>query len=81
MFLVNGKGSIIRLIAGIFVLGSVILSVTVSQYFLYFTGLVGTMLIISATTGFCPMELILKAFKVEMRTVVKTSDSINSKSA
>ena len=69
MFLVNGKGSIIRLIAGFFVLSSVILSHYVSQYWLIFTGFVGFMLMISALTGFCPMELILKAFGVKERKI------------
>lgn len=69
MFIVNGKGSLIRLIAGFFVLASVLLAVFVSQYWLIFTGLVGTMLMISALTGFCPMELILKAAGAEQRKI------------
>lgn len=69
MYVVNGKGSMIRLIAGIFVLGSVLLSLYVNEYFIYFTMFVGFMLILSATTGFCPMELILKAFKVQEKKV------------
>lgn len=70
MYVVNGKGSLIRLVAGIFVLGSVLL-----EYFevlpgaIYFTMFVGTMLMISALTGFCPMELILKAVKVQEKKV------------
>lgn len=71
MYVVNGKGSLIRLIAGFFVLGSVLLAHFVSTYWLFFTGLVGLMLMISAVTGFCPMELILKALKVEQRQVVQ----------
>jgi len=66
-----GKGSLIRLIAGTFVLVSVILGFLISRYFLYFTGLVGLMLIISSLTGFCPMEIILKALGVEQRDVCK----------
>jgi len=65
MYIINGKGSMIRLIAGIFVLGSAILGYFVHEYFLFFTMFVGTMLLLSATTGFCPMELILKQFKVQ----------------
>ena len=64
MYVINGKGSMVRLIAGIFVLGSALLGYFVHQNYLFFTMFVGTMLILSATTGFCPMELILKAFKV-----------------
>lgn len=65
MFLVNGKGSLIRLIAGFFILVSVLLAHFLSPYWLIFTGLVGFMLMVSALTGFCPMELILKAFGVK----------------
>lgn len=71
MYIVNGKGSFIRLIAGFFVLASVILGVTISKYFLYFTGFVGFMLMFSSITGFCPMELILKAVGAEQRKVCK----------
>lgn len=69
MYVVNGKGSMIRLIAGLFVLGSALLGYFVHQYWLFFTMFVGTMLLLSATTGFCPMELILKAFKVKEKKV------------
>lgn len=65
MYVINGKGSLVRLIAGFFVLGSVLLGAFVSPYWLFFTGFVGTMLMISALTGFCPMELILRAFGVK----------------
>ncbi len=69
MYVVNGKGSMIRLIAGLFVLGSAILGYFVNDNFLFFTMFVGAMLLLSATTGFCPMELILKAFKVKEKKV------------
>jgi hypothetical protein len=69
MYVVNGKGSLIRLIAGIFVLGSALLGYFVHINFLFFTMFVGTMLLLSATTGFCPMELILKALKVPEKKV------------
>jgi len=71
LFIVNGKGSIIRLIAGFFVLSSVLLSLFVHKNFIYFTGFVGGMLILSASTGFCPMELILKLSKIEERRTTK----------
>lgn len=70
MYLINGKGSIIRVIAGIFVIASVLLGMFVSQGFLYFTVLVGTMLFLSGTTGFCPMELILGNTKLEKKHAV-----------
>lgn len=69
MYVVNGKGSMIRLIAGLFVLLSALLGYFVADAFLFFTMFVGTMLLLSATTGFCPMELILKAFKVKVKEV------------
>ncbi len=71
MYVVNGKGSLIRFIAGFFVLGSVLLSHFINPYWLFFTGFVGAMLMISALTGFCPMELILKALGAEQRKVCK----------
>ncbi|MDA8098737.1 MAG: DUF2892 domain-containing protein [Nitrospiraceae bacterium] len=52
---------LIRLFAGIFVLGSVVLGFTVSPKWFYFSGLVGGMLTIFALTGFCPMSIILHA--------------------
>ncbi len=67
MFIVNGKNSLIRLIAGFFVLGSVILSQVHHPYWLFFTGFVGCMLMISSLTGFCPMEIILRALGVKER--------------
>jgi hypothetical protein len=71
MYVENGKGSLIRLIGGLLILISVVLGFTVSEYFFYFTGWVGLMLVLSATTGFCPMELILKAIGVEQRKICK----------
>ena len=50
---------LIRLFAGIFILGSVVLGFTVSVKWFYFSGLVGLMLTIFALTGFCPMSIIL----------------------
>ena len=67
MYLIGGKGSIIRVVAGVFVLGSVLLGLFVAQGFLYFTALVGLMLLLSGTTGFCPMEMMLKMTKIEKR--------------
>lgn len=69
MYVVNGKGSLVRLIAGVFVLGSALWGYFGPKEILFFTMFVGTMLLLSATTGFCPMELILKAFKVKEKKV------------
>jgi len=51
----------IRLIAGSFVLSSVLLGYFVNHGWFFFTGFVGTMLIVNALTGFCPMGAVLKA--------------------
>lgn len=69
MYVVTGKGSLVRLIAGFFVLGSVLLAYFVSNYWMIFTGFVGIMLMISSLTGFCPMELILKALGAKQRNL------------
>ncbi|MFD2172466.1 YgaP family membrane protein [Rhodobacter lacus] len=45
--------------AGIMVLVSVILTWTVSVYFLWFTVFIGVNLIQSAFTGFCPAAMVL----------------------
>lgn len=53
---------IVLAVAGLFIVLSVSLSVTVSPMWLYLTGFVGVNLLQSAFTGFCPLALILKAF-------------------
>jgi hypothetical protein len=58
---------LIRLVAGIFVLGSVILGFFASSTWFYFSGFVGLMLTIFALTGFCPMSIILHAFGARER--------------
>ncbi len=50
----------LRAIAGFFVVASVVLGVTVSPWFLAFTGFVGLNLFQSAFTGWCPMMSILR---------------------
>ncbi|HEU4569601.1 MAG TPA: DUF2892 domain-containing protein [Gemmatimonadales bacterium] len=50
---------IIRRIAGIFVMLSVILAMTVSPLWLWFTLFVGFNLFQSSLTNFCPLERIL----------------------
>ena len=49
----------VYLLAGIFVLASIILSLTVHENFLYFTALVGAMLINFSLTGYCPLSILL----------------------
>ncbi len=57
----------IRLLAGIFVLGSTFLGFFVHPDWFLFTGFVGAMLTIFALTGFCPMSIILHAFGARER--------------
>ncbi len=60
---------VIFLIAGIFVLASVLLGAFVSKYFLIFTGLVGAMLINFAFSGICPMAIFLDKIGIKERQI------------
>jgi len=55
----------IRVIAGIFILVSVLLAIWVSPWWLIWTTLIGVNLVQSAFTGWCPAEIILKKFGVK----------------
>lgn len=50
----------IRAFAGMFILGSLLLSHYHSPYWLYFTAFVGANLLQSAFTRFCPLEIVLR---------------------
>jgi hypothetical protein len=50
----------LRLIAGIFVLGTLLLGYFVNHYWFLFTGFVALNLIQSAFTNWCPMMTILR---------------------
>jgi hypothetical protein len=50
----------LRLVAGFFVLLSVLLTVSVSPWFLAFTAFVGANLFQSAFTNWCPMMAVLR---------------------
>lgn len=50
----------IRILAGTLILASLVLGLTVSQYWFILTGFVGLNLIQSAFTKFCPAEIILR---------------------
>lgn len=54
----------LRMIAGFFVMLSVLLAVTVDIRWLYFTGFVGLNLFQSAFSNWCPMITILKKLGV-----------------
>ncbi len=55
----------VLMFAGLFILGSVILSQIHSPYWLLFTAFVGANLFQSSFTGFCPLAKILKAMGVK----------------
>jgi len=55
----------LRLIAGVFVLGSLALGYWVSPYWLLFTAFVGLNLFQSAFTNWCPMMTILRKVGVK----------------
>ncbi len=58
---------LIRLLAGVLVLGSTLLGFFVHPDWFLFAGFVGAMLTIFALTGFCPMSIILYAFGARER--------------
>ncbi|MCD2171667.1 YgaP family membrane protein [Rhizobium sp. C4] len=51
--------------AGIMTLLSVLLTVFVSPYFVWFTVFIGANLLQSAFTGFCPAAMIFKRFGIK----------------
>ena len=52
--------SMLRLIAGVFILASLLLAAFVDQRWLWFTAFIGANLFQSAFTGWCPMMTILR---------------------
>ncbi|KUO97165.1 hypothetical protein ATW55_12720 [Ferroacidibacillus organovorans] len=70
MFVCSGKGSTIRLLAGIFFWVSILLGLFVNKYLMIIGGLPATMLIISYLTGWCPTEMLLKMFGAKEQTRV-----------
>jgi hypothetical protein len=52
-------------IAGTFILVSLLLAWWHSRYWLWFTAFVGTNMIQSSFTGFCPMASLLKYFGIK----------------
>lgn len=55
---------LIRRIAGLFVLASVILGVTVHAGFFFLTAFVGVNLLQSSFTSWCPLEIMLGRFRL-----------------
>jgi DUF2892 family protein len=66
----------VRMIAGVFVLASVLAAILVHPYFLWFTAFVGVNLFQSAFTNWCPMMSILRRAGLrdahQARAVVRT---------
>jgi hypothetical protein len=56
---------LVLVIAGMFILGSLLLSQIHHPYWLFFTAFVGANLFQSAFTGFCPLAIIFKALGVK----------------
>jgi len=56
----------LRAIAGFFVMLSLALGYTVSEYFYLFTAFVGVNLFQSAFTGWCPMMALLRKLRVRV---------------
>ncbi|RMD69996.1 MAG: DUF2892 domain-containing protein [Gammaproteobacteria bacterium] len=55
---------LVRIVAGSFILISLLLSIYHSPYWLWFTAFVGLNLLQSGFTQFCPLELVLKRLGV-----------------
>lgn len=58
---------VIYLIAGIFVLSSLVLGIKVSVNFFYFTALVGFMLIFFSFSSYCPIAIALNKLGIKCR--------------
>ncbi|OHE16732.1 MAG: hypothetical protein A2X96_12200 [Syntrophobacterales bacterium GWC2_56_13] len=59
----------LRLIAGVIILGSVLLAYYHSQSWLWLTGLMGANLVQSGFTDWCPMMVVLRAAGVKEKNV------------
>ena len=60
-----GLNALLRLLAGLFIVLSVVLAYVVTPWFLLFTLLVGVNLLQSGLTGWCPMMVLLRRLGVE----------------
>jgi hypothetical protein len=58
---------LIRVVAGTFIIGSVLLGYFVSSDWFAFAGVVGVLLLIFGLTGFCPMNILLYALGARER--------------
>lgn len=59
------KNRLVRAIAGIFIIISLLLAIYVNQNWLWFTGFVGANLLQSSITKWCLMEMILEKLGVK----------------
>jgi len=62
-----------RVIVGIMILLSVVLSVYVSPYWMWFTVFIGVNMIQSAFTKWCLLEVILKTFGIKNNSAASCS--------
>ncbi len=62
MYVCSGKGSTIRLLAGVVFWIAILLGLFVNRYLVFIGALPATMLIISYLTGWCPTEMLLEHF-------------------
>lgn len=73
MYVCEGKGSSIRLVAGLFFWVTILLTAFVSPLWVWLGALPATMLLVSYFTGFCPAEIMLRRLGVEERLRVRKS--------
>lgn len=62
----------LRLIAGVFIMGSLVLSRVHSEYWLLFTGFVGLNMFQSFFTNWCPMMAFLRMLGIKDSCAVRT---------
>lgn len=58
---------IIRFVAGLFILTSILLAIYININWLYFTAFVGANLLQSSLTKWCPLEMILKNINPKLK--------------
>lgn len=65
----------VRMVAGTFILTSLVLSQFVSPWFLLMTTFVGLNLLQSSLTGRCPLENILRALRIRSCSAAPSSSA------
>lgn len=62
--MVRTQGDLFRVIVGMMIFASVLLSAFVSKWWLLFTGFIGLNMFQSAFTHFCPMDMFIAKTKL-----------------